>query len=445
MVKPKSTANRHAPVRPRPRAGELLIRGALLVDPALGKPVFRNISVRDGRIADLTRRQTTAGQVLDAEGCWACPGFVDMHAHLREPGQTHKETIATGLAAAVRGGFTAVAAMPNTTPPGDSLETLAFVREAAARAALADLVPVCRITLAGRDRELAPLAALAAAGCRAVSNDGAPVEDADVMACALREAARHGLAVLDHCEDRHLAAGGVAHPHPRTEGWGLAPLCPTAEEVHVARDVLLSAASGLPVHICHLSTARGAGLVRWAKSLGAPVTAEACPHHFTLSVEDMPGPDPDWKMSPPLRSWSDREALVEALRDGTLDAIATDHAPHAVDEKALGFARAPFGIVGLETAVPLVLDRLHGTGILSPGRIVELLAVNPARILGLSPRSLGRGCEANVTLVAPEKPFTVEKERFASLSRNTPFQGMSLQGAVVDTLVRGKVVFHESR
>lgn len=422
---------------------ELLLVGGMLIDPAFGKPARRNLVIRGGRVVDLTRRTTPRDELLRVDGCWVCPGFVDLHAHLREPGQTHKETIASGLAAAVRGGFTAVAAMPNTQPVCDKLEVLSFVRSKAAEADAAELVPVCRITRADAPDELVAMEDLVRAGCRAFSNDGAPVEKAGVMLAALREARRLGVAVLDHCEDPTLTAGGVIQPGERADAWGLPALSPLAEEVHVARDLLLAAQAGCPVHLCHLSTSRGVDLLRLAKRWGAPVSAEACPHHFTLSEDHLREPDPDFKMNPPLRSEHDRHALLDGLCDGTIEVIATDHAPHAEEEKAQGFRKAPFGVVGLETAVSLCLDRLVNKGVLSPVMLVRALAVRPAEILGLEARCLEPGNAAHITVLDPDRYATVDRNAFAGRSRNTPFHGMSLKGRVRAALVGGRVKFHD--
>lgn len=427
----------------RGESRELLVAGGMLIDPALGKPVRRNLVIRGGRVVDLTRRATPKDELLRADGCWICPGFVDLHAHLREPGQTHKETIATGLAAAVRGGFTAVAAMPNTQPACDNVEVLSFILSKAAEADTADLVPVCRITCADAPDERVAMEELVRAGCRGFSNDGAPVEKASVMLAALREAQRLGIAVLDHCEDPTLTAGGVIQPGERADAWGLPGLSPLAEEIHVARDLLLAAQTGCPIHLCHLSTSRGVDLLRLAKRWGAPVSAEACPHHFALSVDHLREPDPDFKMNPPLRSEHDRQALLEGLCDGTIEVIATDHAPHAVEEKAQGFRKAPFGVVGLETAVSLCLDRLVNRGVLSPAMLVRALAVRPAQILGLEARCLEPGNAAHVTVLDPDGAVTVDRSVFVGRSRNTPFHGMSLKGRVRATLVRGRVKFHD--
>jgi dihydroorotase len=419
----------------------LLIRDGILVDPAAGLERPGHLLVRDGRIEAIDPRGAAADETLDAAGAFVLPGFVDMHVHLREPGFEHKETIATGLAAAVRGGFTAVAPMPNTQPVCDSPKVLKHVLERAAAAGLARVHPIAAITTGSRGPELADLAQLAALGCRAFSNDGQPVEEAETMRRAMQAVRRLGGVVIDHCEDKSLARGGAMHAGPEAEGWGVSGQSPLAEEVHVARDVLLAEETGCRLHVAHLSTARGLELVRWARRRGAPVTAEAAPHHFCLSIADMPGPNPNFKMNPPLRPPADRDALLEGLAAGDIDAIATDHAPHTEAEKARGFEAAPFGVIGLETAVPLVMERLYHTGRMSIARIALACAVRPAEILGAPARSLQPGAAANLTLVDPGRAVTIDRAAFASRSRNTPFEGWRLRGAVRATVVDGRVVY----
>lgn len=420
----------------------LLIRDGVLVDPAAGLERPGHLLVRDGVIAAIDPRGAAADRVVDAAGAYVLPGFVDMHVHLREPGFEHKETIATGLLAAVRGGFTAVAPMPNTQPVCDSPQVYKLVLDRAAAVRLAHVHPIAAITTGSRGMELADLARLAALGCRAFSNDGQPVEDAATMLRAMEVVRRLGGVVIDHCEDKTLSRGGAMHAGPEAERWGVTGQSPLAEEVHIARDVLLAEATDCRLHIAHLSTARGLELVRWARRRGVAVTAEASPHHFCLSTADMPGPDPNYKMNPPLRPPADRDALVGGLAAGDIDAIATDHAPHADAEKARGFQDAPHGVIGLETAVPLIMDRLYHTGRMGIGQIALACAVLPARILGAPARSLQPGAAAHLTLIDPDRPTVIARDGFASRSRNTPFEGWRLRGAVRATIVDGEVRYH---
>ena len=422
----------------------LLIHGGTLVDPGQGPDRQANLLIRDGRIAEVMTNLPSADAALDAGGAYVCPGFVDLHVHLREPGFEHKETIASGLRAAARGGFTAVAPMPNTQPVCDNPRTLQWILERARAAGGVRVYPIASITRGSRGNELADLMAMAALGCRMFSNDGQPVDDAETMLRAMTLVRRLGGVVTDHCEDRSLAGGGVMHECAQAEKWGLPAQSPLAEEVHIARDILLAEQTGCRLHIAHLSTARGLDLLRWAKGRGMPVTAEATPHHFCLSVDDMPGPDPDFKMNPPLRAPEDVRSLLKGISAGDIDAIATDHAPHAPEEKQRGFLQAPFGIVGLETAVPLVMDRLYHAGLMTMAQIVTACAVRPAQILGADPRSLAPGSAAHLTVIDPAQETTVSRDGFASRSRNTPFEGWRLRGAVRATIVDGALVFGQN-
>ncbi len=419
----------------------LLIHGGTLIDPGAGPERRANLLARDGRIVEVTDGLPSADAAVDAGGAFVCPGFVDLHVHLREPGFEHKETIETGLRAAARGGFTAVAPMPNTQPVCDNPRTLQWIIDRARAAGGVRVYPIAAITRGSRGSELADLVAMAALGCRMFSNDGQPVDDAETMLRAMALVRRLGGVITDHCEDRSLTRGGVMHEGAQAEQWGLPAQSPLSEEVHIARDILLAEQTGCRLHIAHLSTARGLDLLRWAKGRGVPVTAEATPHHFSLSVDDMPGPDPDFKMNPPLRSREDVRSLLEGLSRGDIDAIATDHAPHAPEEKQRGFLQAPFGIVGLETAVPLIMDRLYHAGVMSMAQIVAACAVRPARILGAEPRSLAPGSAAHLTVIDPAQETTVDRDGFASRSRNTPFAGWRLRGAVRATIVDGAIVF----
>ncbi|MBN2430470.1 MAG: dihydroorotase [Acidobacteria bacterium] len=418
----------------------ILIRNGTVVDPEQGLHRRANLFIRAGRVEGITMEHPTTQVVVDASDCFVCPGFVDMHVHLREPGFEHKETIATGCLAAARGGFTAVAPMPNTQPVCDSPRTLKYVLSKAHEVDLADVLPICSITVGSQGEELAPLVQLASLGCYAFSNDGQPVISAATMRRAMQAVRQIGGVIIDHCEDKALAGDGVMHAGSRARAWDLPGITPLAEEVHIARDILLAAEIGCPVHIAHLSTVRGVELVRWAKARGYPVTAEATPHHFALTVDDMPGPDPNFKMNPPLRSQADRAALLAGLQDGTIDVIATDHAPHAPSEKARGFREAPFGIIGLETAVPLIMDQLYHRGILTMDRIVTLCAVRPAAIMSAGPRTFTPGAEALVTIIDPSAVTTVQPAGFASKSVNTPFLNWTLRGTVRATVRRDKIV-----
>jgi dihydroorotase len=443
----------------------LAVRGGLVIDPANGIDAVADVLIADGRVAAVgPDAGKDARDTLDASGLVVCPGLVDIHTHLREPGFEHKETIATGTLAAARGGFTTVCAMPNTEPPADTAATIDFVLRTAREQGAVRVLPIGCVSKGRAGKELAELAELAAAGAVAFSDDGSPVADAHLMRRALEYASMLDRPIIDHCEDPTLA-GGVMH-----EGWvaarlGLRGVPAAAEEAMVARDIALAELTGARVHIAHVSTAGSVELVRRAKAAGLPVTAEVCPHHLTLTHEAVllgatvlagapPSPAPagydtSAKVNPPLRTPADVEACVAGLLDGAIDCIATDHAPHAVEDKLCEFDNAAFGISGLETALALCLTLTDGVG--AHGRaplqiIIEKLTVAPVRTLGLNTHvqglgTLSAGAPGDLALIDPEAEWTVAPERFASKGRNTPLAGRTLRGRVVSTVYGGKVVW----
>jgi dihydroorotase len=421
----------------------LLLKGGRVVDPANGVDGTRDVLIEGGRIARVGRDLPPgAARVWEVpRGVVIAPGLIDMHVHLREPGQEHKETVATGTAAAVAGGFTAVACMPNTEPVNDQASITRFILQRAAEAGLARVYPIGAVSRGSQGEYLAELGDLRAAGCVAVSDDGRPVASAILMRRALEYAGMFGMPVIDHCEDPTLKGEGVAHEGFHAARLGLRGIPAVAEEIMVERDVTLAGFTGGRVHIAHLSTRGSLRAVRAGKERGIRVTCEVTPHHFTLTDAALEGYDTNVKMNPPLREAADRDALVEGLADGSVDAIATDHAPHHYDEKHVEFDRAPFGIVGLETAVPLALDRLVHPGRIGLARLVELLSVNPARILGVPGGSLAEGAPADLTLLAPDLSVTIDPAKLRSRSRNTPFGGWTLRGGVAATIVGGRVLF----
>ena len=423
---------------------KLLIANGYVIDPAQGVNAGRNLLIEDGRITGLLDRGDAApkdAEVLDATGLIVAPGFVDMHVHLREPGQEYKETIASGAAAAVAGGWTSICAMPNTDPINDSPAVTRFIIEQGQRANLANVFPIGSITKGGAGRELAEMGEMKNAGIVAVSDDGRPVPTAGMMRRAMEYARGFDLPVVDHCEDRSLAAGGVMHEGRWSLLLGLKGMPAAAEEVDAIRDCALAKLTGARVHLAHVSTRGALDAVRRAKSTGLLVTCEVAPHHWTLTDQAVETYDTNTKMSPPLRSQDHVEALLEGLKDGTVDAIATDHAPHHADEKALEFDQAPFGITGLETGIGLAFELVH-QGIISLERLVELCATNPARIFGLQERgTLRRDVWADVTLLDPEFQWTFDVSASKSKSRNTPFAGRSMTGAAVATIIAGRVVY----
>ena len=432
-----------APGRRPDGDGALLLRGGHVVDPAQAIDGKADILIADGVVA------AVGADLLPVEGATVvevpaglvvCPGFIDMHVHLREPGQTHKETVATGAAAAVAGGFTAVACMPNTEPVNDHAGVTEEILRKAAEAHLARVYPIGAVSVGSAGEQMTEVAALRDAGCVGISDDGHPVASALMMRRALEYAAMVGLPVINHCEDPTLADGCSVHEGFRAAQLGLRGQPAETESIMVARDVSLSGLTGGPYHVAHMSAAASLRAIRDGKDRDVPVTCEVTPHHFILTDEDLRY-DTNYKMNPPLRAAGDRDAMLAGLADGTIDAIATDHAPHHADEKAREFEHAPFGIIGLETAVSLSLDRLVHRGVVPLRRMVELYTCNPARILGIPGGSLATGSPADITILAPDTEIEVSADRFRSRARNTPFDGWRLRGAVAAAVVGGRVVY----
>jgi dihydroorotase len=424
-----------------PNSASLLIRGGRVIDPGrVDGPA--DVLVNDGKIAEIGRNlKAPAGtQVLEASGKLVLPGFVDLHVHLREPGFEYKETIKTGAAAAAAGGFTSICCMPNTHPINDTRAVTEFILDRAKRAESVHVFPIGAITKGSDGKELAEYGDLRAAGCVAVSDDGKPVMNGMVMRRALEYARAFDLPVVDHCECKHLSEGGVAHEGVVATELGLQGIPSAAEDVMVARNIELAEQTGGRLHVAHVSTAGSVRMVREAKSRGLRVTAEACPHHFILTEEAIREYNTNAKMNPPLRTRKDVEAIKSGLKDGTIDAIATDHAPHATHEKQREFEYAPFGIVGLETALGLSL-LLVEEGVLTLAQIVRALTSGPAQAFGLSKGTLAAGADADITIVDAEMQWVVEPDTFRSRGRNTPFGGWKLKGRVVNTVVSGRVIY----
>jgi len=419
----------------------VVIRHGRVIDPGRINGQA-DVLIQDGTIAQVGKGLAVppGATVMDASGKWVLPGFVDLHVHLREPGFEYKETIQTGTSAAVAGGFTSVCCMPNTSPVNDNQSVTEFILDKARAAGLAHVFPIGAITKGSEGKELAEFGELKDAGCVAVSDDGKPVMNGMVMRRALEYARAFALTVVDHCECLHLSEGGCMHEGLVATELGLHGVPAAAEDVMVARNLALAELTGGRLHLAHLSTAGSVRMVREAKARGVKITSEACPHHFLLTVEAVREFNTNAKMNPPLRSRKDVDAIKAGLKDGTIDAIATDHAPHADFEKQREFDYAPFGIVGLETAWGLALT-LVDEGVLSVEQVVALLTVQPARAFGLPKGTLAVGADADVTIVDPEAQWVVEPERFRSKGRNTPFAGWKLKGRVVTTIVSGRVVY----
>ncbi|MGA7459018.1 MAG: dihydroorotase [Candidatus Korobacteraceae bacterium] len=422
----------------------LLIQRGRVVDPASGIDHEMDVLLRDGRVAAVAppgKLRGQAKQTLNARGAIVTPGLIDMHVHLREPGHSHKETIATGTAAAAAGGFTSVCSMPNTGPVNDSAD-ITLWKQHPERGALVNVFPVAAATVGSAGEKLTNFAALKRAGAVAVSDDGRPILDDKVMRDALRRAARLKMTVVQHAEDTNVTVGCSMNYGATSFRLGVHGMPNSAESSIVERDIRLSRETKGHVHVAHLSTREALEAVRRAKKAKLRVTAEVTPHHFTLIDENVGEFDTNYKMNPPLRSAADRDALIAGILDGTIDAIATDHAPHAFHEKQVEFERAAFGIAGLETALPIVLTVLHHHFKLPLWRIVELLATNPARIFSLTGRgTLVKGAYADVTIFDPKKKWTFDASQSLSKSRNTPFDGWSFTGRAVMTIVDGKVVY----
>jgi dihydroorotase len=423
-----------------------LLKGGRVVDPANGRDGIFDVLVDGDRVARIgTGLPADAAVVVEIpSGVIVAPGLIDMHVHLREPGQEHKETVATGTAAAVAGGFTAVACMPNTAPVNDNAGVTEYILKKAAAANLARVYPIGAVSRGQQGEQLADIAELRAAGCVAITDDGRPVATALLMRRALEYTQMFDMPVIEHCEEQTLKADGVAHEGFQATALGLRGIPGEAESIMALRDISLAELTGGRVHIAHLSARQTLDAVRYGKARGVRVTCEVTPHHFVLTDERLAAPvpyDTNVKMNPPLREAADRDAMLQGLKDGSVDVIATDHAPHHYDEKHVEFDLAPFGITGLETAVSLCFDRLVHSGVISIARLVELMSTNPARILRVPGGSLAEGAPADLTLLAPDLAVTVSAAAMKSKSKNTPFDGWQLRGGVAATLVGGRPVY----
>jgi dihydroorotase len=421
----------------------ILIRGGRVIDPARRLDELADVLLLEGRVEAIGRNMgmPSGAMVVDATGQVVAPGLIDLHVHLREPGQEDLETVATGALAAAAGGFSAVCAMPNTDPVCDNQGVVGFMKAQAQRAGKARVYPIGAISLGQKGQQLAEFGELVGAGAVAVSDDGKPVVSSHLMRTALEYARTFGIPVADHCEEPTLSAGGVMHEGIVSTRLGLKGIPAAAEEIMVARDLLLAELTGGHIHLCHMSTRGSVDLIRRAKDRGIRVTAEACPHHFSLTHEACEGYDTNAKMSPPLREPEDRDSIRQGLKDGTIDVIATDHAPHHYDAKEREFDDAPNGIIGLETALGLAITELVKTGLLSLAELVERMSSGPARIFGLPGGTLAPGAPADVTVFDPEAEWTVHPQEFYSRSRNTPFGGRRLTGRATVTIVRGQVAY----
>lgn len=452
-------------------AMQILIRRGRLLDPISQTDKVTDILIEDGyvrqigdnldfpapekkQIAKKVNGQSADDEVIsdesctiNAEGCWVMPGLVDLHVHLRDPGLTYKEDIETGSAAAAAGGYTTICAMPNTKPVIDTADKVNYVRFKAASVSLIHVMQIGAVTKGQKGRELADIAAMVDAGSPAISEDGKTVKDARLAKKAMETAAKLGIPVFTHCEDTDLVDGGVMNDDENSRRLDLPGICNSSEDVIAARNILLAKETGAKLHLCHVSTKESVEMVRIAKKMGIKVSAEVCPHHFTLTSDDIRRDDPMFKMNPPVRRSEDRDALLEGLRDGTIDCIATDHAPHAVNEKFGSMLTSAFGIVGLETAVPLAVTELVGKGVLTPLGLAACMSANPAAVADLTQQyGDGRIAEdnpADIVIIDPAQEWVIDKRKFRSKGRNTPFDGWKVRGRVKMTICEGEIVYRD--
>jgi dihydroorotase len=420
----------------------LLIKNGRVIDPASGHDAVADVWIENGLITGVGSGLSHAGaEVFDASGLIVAPGFIDMHVHLREPGFEHSESIESGARAAAAGGFTSICPMPNTAPVNDSPTVTTYIIEKARRHAVVNVFPIGAITRGSQGEELAAIGSMRQAGAVAISDDGRPVMNAQLMRRAMEFARSFGMPVINHCEDLHLSAGGDMHEGVQSVRLGLRGIPGSSEDVMVARDILLAEVTGARYHVAHISSRHSVEMVAFAKLKGLPVTSEATPHHLTLTDAGMIPYDSNYKMKPPLRSATDVNAVVEGVVNKAIDAIATDHAPHAGSEKMQEFEKCPFGIIGLETALGIALECLVHSGKISLARMVELFTVNPARILRLQRGTLAPGAAADVTIFSTELQWTYDVNKSFSKSRNTPFDGASFRGGPVATIVNGQIIW----
>ncbi len=422
----------------------ILIKNGTVINPADASERAADILVHDGVIARIDGAiDVPADRVIDASGCFCMPGLIDLHVHLRDPGQTEKEDIASGGAAALAGGFTTIVAMPNTDPVADGPEGIRYVREKAAAVTPVRILPVGAITKGMRGQELSDIRGMARAGCIALSEDGKSVMDSNLYREAMRIAVEEDMTILAHCEDPEIAGDGVMNDDANARRLGFPGIPNAAEDMIAMRDIMLARETGARLHLCHCSTAGSVAMVRQARAAGVDVSAEVCPHHFALSSDDIPGDDANFKMNPPLRTPADGEALRMGLSEGVMDTIATDHAPHTAAEKAQGFIKSPFGIVGLETAAAVTYTYLVQPGTLTAVQMAERMSLRPAQILGIPGGVLSTGAPADITVFDPRREWTVDPEKFFSKGHNTPFAGRTLTGKVVATVVGGEIAYRE--
>ncbi|OUO77750.1 dihydroorotase [Blautia sp. An249] len=421
---------------------DILIKNGRILDPSLQKDEIGDLYIKDGKIQKAEKGlETKADRVIDADGCFVMPGLIDIHVHLRDPGQEYKETIESGSAAAAKGGFTTIVAMPNTVPVIDNKDRVSYVKNKAEMVSPIHVIQSGAITVGQKDQEITDIEGMVQAGAGALSEDGKSVMNMKIYREAMKEAARLNVPVLAHCEDKSLAGGGCMNEDEKAKELNLPGICNATEDAIIARDIILAHDTGARLHLCHCSTKGSVEILRQAKQAGYDVTGEVCPHHFTLTTDDISTDNPNYKMNPPLRSEEDKKALIEGLKDGTMDVISTDHAPHGAKEKQGSMRNAAFGIVGLETSVALTMTELVEKGILTPLQMAEKMSYNPAKVLGISKGTLQEGADADVTIIDPKASYKIDKGTFVSKGRNTPFDGKKVKGRVIFTICDGNIVY----
>jgi dihydroorotase len=420
----------------------LLIKNGRVIDPASRTDRVADVLIADGRVAGIgSDLAATGAEVFDATGMIVAPGFIDIHVHLREPGFEHAESIESGSRAAAAGGFTSICCMPNTKPVNDSALVTNYIMERARRDAVVNVYPIGAITKGSEGEELAAIGGMKAAGAVAISDDGRPVMNSRVMRRAMEFARSYNIPVIDHCEDLNLSAGGDMHEGAKSVRLGLRGIPAASEDVMVARDLVLAQLTGARYHVAHISTRNSVAMVEYARRQGLPVSCEATPHHFVLTDDDMAPYDSNYKMKPPLRACGDRDAVTEGIVRGVISAIATDHAPHPGSEKMQEFERCPFGIIGLETAIALTLEKLVHAGKITLNRMVELFTTGPEAVMRLGRGTLAAGAPGDVTIFSPDLEWTYDVNQSPSRSRNSPFDGRTFRGGPVATVVGGAVVW----
>ena len=422
---------------------KILIKSGRVLNPATGTDEMLDVLVEDGIVKKMEKQiREEAERIIDAKGCYVMPGFIDLHVHLRDPGLTHKETIETGCLAAAHGGFTTILAMPNTKPVADCPEVIRYVHEKAKELGIVNVLQVGAVTKGQAGSELSNIEGMIKAGCPAISEDGKSVMNSRLYREAMKIAAKYDIPVLAHCEDINLVDGGVMNADTNAEKLGQRGITNSVEDVIVARDIMLSRDTSAKLHLCHCSTKDSVAMVEKAKEEGLKVTAEVCPHHFTLTSADIREEEiTNYKMNPPLRTKEDVEALKAGLRDDIMDVISTDHAPHSAEEKNAPMEKAPFGIVGLETAACLTYTELVAKGYLTPMQMAAKMSYNPAKVIGIDKGDIAPGKVADIVIFDPNESYTIDKNEFKSMGKNTPFHGYQVTGRVRMTLTGGKVVY----